>query len=98
MTPGRALTYSFAGTPPIPVLTSRTTIAQTDSHSTAGPSTQISWSGAFDVLGDGDRRTVEHINCDIVWPATLGALAAAVGAGHSPGTQVPPLGKAAATP
>ena len=81
--PGRSLAYSFAGSPPVPVLTSRNTITLSDPHGPAGASTDITWSGAYDVLGDDDRRAVEHVNLRVVWPASIGALAAALGAEHS---------------
>ncbi len=81
--PGRALTYSFAGCPPGPVLTSRTTVTVTGSPRAAGEATEITWSGVFDVVGDDERRTVEHLNRDIVWPALIGGLAASLGVGHA---------------
>ncbi len=88
--PGRALSYSFAGTPPIPVLTSHTTITLTDAPGSAGRSTNISWSGAYDVLGDDDRRTAEHVDLHLVWPASVAALATALNAEHSLDTPVQP--------
>lgn len=33
-----------------------------------------------------DGPTVEHINCHIVWPATLDALASILGVKHTLGT------------
>lgn len=86
--PGRSLAYSFVGNPPIPVLTSRNTITLTDSPDSAGGSTDITWSGAYDVLGDDDRRAVEHVNLRVVWPALVGALASNLGVEHSLDTSV----------
>ncbi len=79
--PGRSFAYSFDGTPPIPVTSSRTTVTATSA--TAGSATIVTWHGEFEVADDDTRRTVEHINLEVVWPALIAALASALGVEHT---------------
>ena len=85
--PGHRFTYSFDGTPPIPVSRSSTTVTAATAGDPAR-GTAITWHGEYDVADHDTARQVEHVNLDLVWPASIGALAAALGVDHTLGHTV----------
>lgn len=74
--PQTSLSYAFAGAPPIPVLTSRITVALTDA---GGGATNVHWAGRFDVVSEDAADTTEHVNTELAWPALITGLAAELG-------------------
>ncbi|KXX55064.1 SRPBCC family protein [Rhodococcus sp. LB1] len=80
---GRSFTYSFVGTPPIPVSASRTSVTVTALPAGLDARTRVAWHGEFEVADDSARATVEHVNCQIVWPSTVDALASTLGVEYS---------------
>ncbi|NHU46823.1 SRPBCC family protein [Rhodococcus sp. A14] len=80
---GRSFTYSFVGTPPIPVSASRTSVTVTALPAGPHARTRVAWHGEFEVADDAARATVEHVNCQIVGPSTVDALASTLGVEYS---------------
>ncbi|WP_179377791.1 SRPBCC family protein [Rhodococcus sp. ACS1] len=80
---GRSFTYSFVGTPPIPVSASHTSVTVTALPARPHARTRIAWHGEFEVAGHAAQATVEHVNCQIVWPSTVDALASTLGVEYS---------------
>ena len=80
---GRSFTYSFVGAPPIPVSASRTSVTVTALPARPHARTRIAWHGEVEVADDAARVTVEHVNCQIVWPSTVDALASTLGVEYS---------------
>lgn len=81
--PGPTFSYSFLGEPPLPVTSSLVTVTATQHNAGTSPRTTVIWHGVFDVADGATREMVEHVNCDIVWPATVAALAATLGVEHT---------------
>jgi uncharacterized protein YndB with AHSA1/START domain len=71
--PNRRFVYTFDGPAPIPVTSSRTTVRAAPSTGSPDTSTTVSWAGEYDVADDDTGRAVEDVNCQVVWPSTIGA-------------------------
>jgi A-factor type gamma-butyrolactone 1'-reductase (1S-forming) len=75
---GRSLSYSFVGTPPIPVSSSYTTVTVTALDEAPAAHTVVLWQGSYDVADDHDRDAVTQLNEQVVWPSLAQALSFAL--------------------
>jgi Polyketide cyclase / dehydrase and lipid transport len=80
--PGHQFSYSFDGAPIVPVQGGRTTVSAVVPEASPDK-TVVAWRGEFDVADAEVGQTVEHINCDVVWPGLVAALASKLGVDHT---------------